>query len=167
MNSYSIFCDASFSSTRKISVLGYLCLKEEDDLLDATEEMVCVKEVSAVTNIRSELECIIWALESIQKTVKDDLVEIQLYTDCESLAGLINRRDRLFDTEFISKRQKKELSNADLYRVFFDLVDDLNPEISWVKGHMPNSKRNFIQSNFALVDRTVRKLRRNNNNIAV
>ncbi|MCP4677076.1 MAG: hypothetical protein GY854_16490, partial [Deltaproteobacteria bacterium] len=115
-------------------------------------------------NGRAELRGIIFALETlIKETGRPDIGgnlknrRINLYTDCQSAVHLLKRRKRLESTNFVSKKTKKTLSNADLYKQFFILYDKITPNLFWVKGHSPKKDRDLIQRNFSRVDKTVRK----------
>jgi len=94
---------------------------------------------------------VIVALTAAQKSES-----LNVYTDCQTVTGLIDRRDKLEKTNFISQTKQTPLANADLLKEFYKIYDQLHPEIIWVKGHT-SSKDTKIKKNFSTVDKEVRK----------
>ncbi len=125
------------------------------------------------TNIRAELLGAIFALETIRSEIEEiqkklsqkEKFEITLYTDCQTISHLLDRRKKLEANNFTSQRKKESLSNADLYRKFLILFDKLQPKIYWVKGHSPQKNKSLIEKNFSLVDKMVREKIRKLNQI--
>lgn len=104
------------------------------------------------------LETIDLEIEEIQKKIsRKENFEITLYTDCQTIPHLLDRRKKLEANNFTSQRKKVSLSNADLYRKFLILFDKLQPKICWVKGHSPQKNKSVIEKNFSLVDKMVRE----------
>lgn len=167
--SFYIYSDASFIKKHALGVAGFLMFtnaeEHQKNLFSAA--MMKTKTFQEKNNIRMELKSAIWALETFKKEVqslhkkdRDKGMEINLYTDCKSIPGLLQRRKRLESSDFISKRNQRPLSNTDLYKRFYKIFDYLHPNIFWVKGHAPSSKQSWVQKNFSFVDKTVRsKLR--------
>jgi ribonuclease HI len=155
-----IYCDASFSQKRQMALSGYLLLEGDDSHIDPDSPQPVQTEIFRETNnVRAELRGVIFALESLIEgkcAIKADR-PIILYTDCQTIVSLLGRRQRLESSNFVSKRTKMELSNAQLYRQFYGLYDRLNLTIIWVKGHSPKSGRNNSTENFSYVDKVVRK----------
>jgi ribonuclease HI len=82
--------------------------------------------------------------------------ELVLVIDCKAIANLLDRRERLEKSRFLSKRKGVELANADVYKEFLALFDELEPNILWVKGHAPKGARSQLQQLFSLVDKAAR-----------
>jgi ribonuclease HI len=162
---YHIYSDASFSGQYGIGVAGFLVIEGEDDCAQSSvQQRVRTKVLKEKNNIRAELRSVIFALQTlIEELAQSDVrtrvkrYHINLYTDCHSVAHLLDRRERLESSDFISNKTKKSLGNADLYKQFFAVYDKVNPVIFWVKGHTPTKDRNRIQKNFSRVDRAVRQ----------
>ncbi|MES2769898.1 MAG: RNase H family protein [Bdellovibrionota bacterium] len=135
-----IYTDASFSKTHGLAVIGYMI-----------SDKLTILEIKESNNIRAEIRGVITALSAAPKSAS-----VTLYTDCQTVAGLIGRRDKLEKTNFISQAKQTPLANADLYKEFYKIYDQLHPEIIWVKGHT-SSKDTKIKKNFSTVDKEVRK----------
>lgn len=108
----------------------------------------------------AEIATAIWAMELCQSKFLTDndasSPKFVLYTDCQTVAGLLSRRLRLETRHFKSRKSGKLLSNAMLYKRFYDLCDAVKPEILWLKGHSKRSKDDRIREAFATVDQKTR-----------
>ena len=160
-----IYSDASFSKQTQTAVAGFLLFENDDShMKNEASQPVHTRVFEEKNNIRAELRGVILALEIlIEKLDAGASVKnypITLYTDCQSVVRLPSRRKGLESSDFISKKTRKPLSNADLYKQFFTLYDKVAPDIFWVKGHCPKRGRTQIQRNFSCVDKTVRKMLR-------
>lgn len=153
--SVSIYSDASFDKNSLLSVLGYAYLDSET--ISLTLDSINLVQVTSKNNIRAEIKSVLLALENCPATK-----ELFLYTDCETICGLIDRREKLEGTNYISKSKGRELNNADLYKEFYILYDKFKPNIIWVKGHMPKSQQTLVNKNFSILDKTVRSALRTN-----
>lgn len=118
-------------------------------------EQIHFQEIKEDNNIRAELRGVLLALELCRTDFKDS--HVVLYTDCQTVCGLLDRRERLEAGQFVSKAKNKTLANADLYKEFYKLYDLIQPEIVWVKGHTEKQKANLIDKNFSVLDKAVRQ----------
>ena len=115
-----------------------------------------------MTSTRLELITVLWALNLFKKSFPERRANracysgIRIITDCKTILDLPSRRDRLQKVEFKSKRSGKLLSNADLYKKYFLLYDEIKPEIIWLKGHSSSQYHDAVQSLFSHVDKTTR-----------
>ena len=146
MQKIFIYSDASFDKKHKIGVAGYM-------ILNNTNQIIKTFHVHEENNNRVEFRSVIEALNSI--TNFD--AEITIYTDSKAITNIIDRQKELETRNFISKRSNKILSNADIYKEFFELYKNLKPKLVWTKGHCPKENRNEIQNNFSIIDKLVRK----------
>ena len=112
---------------------------------------------SEINNIRAEIKATLMALKACPKNRN-----VVLYTDCQTTCGLISRRTKLEQTNFISQSKQQPLANADLYQEFYLLFDQIKPEIHWIKGHSPDKNMNHIQKIFSHLDKATRKKLRDN-----
>lgn len=159
-----IYCDASFSKAQKVAVAGFLILASDDAHIDS-DNMPPIQSVifEETNNIRAELRGVIFALESMikkrtsNKNTNKNVCPVVLYTDCQAIANLLERRERLEASNFRVKRTQELLSNADLYKQFYRTYDLLTPTIRWVKGHNSQKRRTQINERMARVDKAVRK----------
>ncbi|MCP4600850.1 MAG: hypothetical protein GY847_10015 [Proteobacteria bacterium] len=163
-----IYSDAGFSKQNQTAVSGFLLFKDDDAHTKAdVSQPIQTRVFKEKNNIRAELRGVIFALNAlIEKLEQTDaeggtkIHRINLYTDCESIVRLLDRRQRLELSDFISKRTRKPVSNADLYKQFFTVYDKVTPNLFWVKGHAPKKDRDLIQKNFSRVDKAIRKILR-------
>jgi ribonuclease HI len=164
---FFVYCDASFDKRRGIGVISCLVFNAPKDHAagDAalgTRETEILRETS---NIRAELQGVLRALEIVQQTPwsntsGDGAKVVHLYTDCRAVTELPRRRERLVGSGYVSKRTGTPLRNADLYRAFFSMQDQLVLVLNWVQGHRPATGKNLVEQNFAHVDRAARKVLR-------
>ena len=155
-----LYTDASFNRESQIAVSGYLLFKNSQDHDAGINDQSIIQTVSfqETTNIRAEIRGMLNALVKLEEfQAKDPKGEIKIYTDCQTITHLLSRRKNLEASGFISNRKQEVLPNADLYKKFFTLYDQVNPEIMWVKGHSAYQGNNLIRENFRYIDKLVRK----------
>lgn len=159
-----IYTDASFSSSLGLAVSGYLFFDSETS--HATSEVVEANIQTRSFKVKNNIRAEIMGANIILKELNDEInlkdidlknVEINLYSDCQTLIDLLRRRDKLQANNFISSKKKAELANADLYKEFYALYDLIKPQINWVKGHSRNAGQSVEQKNFQIIDKKVRK----------
>ncbi len=158
---FYIYTDASFDHKSQTGVLGYCIFHglEEHESGQLFSPVIYTQIIQEKNNIRSELRAVIVALEAFEEMLRASPLfnaEIIVYTDCQGISHLQKRRKKLEATHYISHRKKNVLANADLYKIFFLILDRLNPKIVWVKGHSPSRNQNLIQKNFSALDKAVR-----------
>ena len=161
MTDYKYYVDASFEGKNSLGVLGYIVVSS-----DSKEYSISLSSaLSEKNNIRMELRANIEVLKEIIEIRKslsnaNDISSFEVYTDCQTVSKLIERREKLFSKDFKSGRTGKDLNNADLYREFFKLQDIAKAKIIWIKGHTKKSERSENAHFFSLIDQAVRsKLR--------
>jgi ribonuclease HI len=177
-NKIHIYSDASFSKQNQIGVAGFLLFEDDDShQIAAPSVPIQTKIFKEKNNIRAELSGVIFAIEALPDKLHDRLQQtdtamavegrrINLYTDCQSIVRLLDRRKRLESSNFIAMRSRKPLSNADLYKRFYTVYDKLPLNLIWVKGHTLKRDRDLIQKNFSRVDKVVRKILRSSSKIS-
>jgi len=123
---------------------------------------VHTKLFANMTNTRLELITVLWAFSHFKNNFHEKKADISYYpdiviiSDCKTISDLPSRRHRLEKGGYKSKRTGKLLTNADLYKKYFLLHDEIKPEIIWIKGHASSRHHNVIQSLFSHVDKTTR-----------
>lgn len=149
-----IYTDASFSKRLSIAVIGYAISApiEADEWPPLTRDGIKTLKTQEKNNIRTEIRAAITALNLCPKGHK-----VVLFTDCQTIVLLPERRANLERTQYISQNKNRPLANADIYQEFFKSFDRLQPKLFWVKGHSAKSDRGPIQENFALLDGMVRQ----------
>ncbi len=153
-----IYSDASFSKKHAMGIAGYLIFKtiKDHEASAFSSAIISLFKIEEQNNIRLEMVSAISALETARNDARKDVIT-QLFTDCETIVNLSKRRERLESSDYMSARQNKVLNNADLYKLFFALCDEVSPKITWVKGHSRKNDQSHIQKNFSHLDQLVRR----------
>jgi ribonuclease HI len=154
-----LFIDGSVNTKSKIGFGAYLLVSEEGVLLEDMKPLVRVKRFEHTSSTKLELQTLLWALGEIQAQVKGS--KISVYTDSQNIIGLLGRRERLVQNNYISKSNKL-VNHHDLYKEFFRVVDLINCELVKVKGHLVSKEKDNVDRLFTLVDRASRNALRNN-----
>jgi ribonuclease HI len=85
---------------------------------------------------------------------------LAVYTDSQNIVSLPDRRERYQQSDFREKNNKP-LNNADLYREFYRLTEQLDCTFIKVNGHQRKKEQDEIGRIFTLVDRMARHALRN------
>ena len=150
-----LFTDGSVNPQSSIGFGAYLLL-DKLDFFSKLEKEVKVKKFTNTSSTRLELETLLLALSDISsKNYK-----IVIYTDCQNIIGLNDRRDRFEKNKYITGKGKL-IKNHELYKDFFKLIDNLDCEFIKVKGHKKSSTKDEVDEIFTLVDRATRNALRN------
>lgn len=147
MNKIKLFCDGSVNPQKKIGCGAYF-LYSDTDTLDIVKGNIKIKKFIDTSSTKLELEVLLWALED--KELQDK--EITVYTDCQNILGLEQRRKKLESNHYKSAKGKL-LNNHILYKEFYKKMDQLNCKYIKVKGHKPSKQKDLIDDLFTLVDR--------------
>jgi len=147
MSSLNLFCDGSVNPQKKIGFGAYFIYDENLK----TQDIKTIK-FENTSSTKLELEVLIWALCDKRILNKN----INIYTDCQNILGLANRREKL-ERNFYKSSTGKEIKNKELYKVFFELCDKFNCKFIKVKGHKPSNEKDDIDKLFNLVDKASRK----------
>lgn len=147
MNKIKLFCDGSVNPQKKIGYGAYF-VYTEIDTLESTKKKIQIKKFIDTSSTKLELEVLLWALEDIKLLDK----EISIYTDCQNILGLENRRKKL-ELNSYKTSTGKLLKNHILYKVFYEKIDNLSCTFIKVKGHKPSKEKDLIDDLFTLVDR--------------
>jgi ribonuclease HI len=104
-----------------------------------------------------ELETVLWGLSLYRSRCPAVLPgALRLYTDSQCVAGLSGRRESLEGKNFSSLRTGLPLAQAQLYREFFTLRDELGFEVVKLVGHSRAALHDNLQRIFSVVDRSAR-----------
>lgn len=169
MEDYAIFTDGSTSPNKKAGagaflLLPYSTVTSGTGNLDKKDlaSKVRLNRFNQTSSSRLEVETVIWTLQAI-KTIFTNLdnIKFTLFTDSQTVTSLLKRRQRLEKNNFIAKSSGKELKNSDLYKIFYELYDELNIEIQKVQGHTRSKNLSTVQFIFGVVDQQVRKALKN------
>ena len=157
MKKIKLFTDSSVNPQEKVGFGAYLLLKNKDISFEEMKKDIKTKRFEDTSSTKLELQTLLWSLEEIND--KDVIIEI--YTDCQNIIGLQDRRERLEKNNFHSSAGKL-MNNHDLYKRFYEFVDKKNLVFIKVKGHKKNSLKDEIDTIFNLVDKASRNALREN-----
>ncbi len=157
MKKIKLFTDSSVNPQEKIGFGSFLLLDEEIKSFEDFKNDIKIKRFDNTSSTKLELQTLLWALEEIA----DNNISIEIYTDCQNIIGLENRREKLEKNNFYSTSGKL-MNNHELYKDFYEKLDELNLTFVKVKGHKKNSLKDEIDNIFNLVDRASRNALREN-----
>ena len=157
MKKIKIFTDSSVNPQEKIGFGAFLFLDEKNISLEEMKKNIKIKRFENTSSTKLELQTLLWSLKEIKN--KDVIIEV--YTDCQNIIGLQNRREKLEKNNFHSSSGKL-MNNHELYKDFFEKIDELNLIFIKVKGHKKNSLKDEIDTIFNLVDKASRSALREN-----
>lgn len=148
-----LFCDGSVNPQQKIGFGAYFILEEnQEESLESIKNRIHLKRFENTSSTKLELEALLWALEDKNITNKNIIV----YTDCQNILGLENRRAKLEKNNYFSSTGKI-IKNHELYKKFYMITDKLNCHFEKVKGHKKASLKDEIDKLFNLVDKESRR----------
>lgn len=165
MSSLALFTDISVNPHRKLGVGGYLLVPVpflEIEPLDIERgelsARIKIKRFAETSSTKLEVRTVLWALEDSREELTGSAPgSLQIYTDSQCVAGLVRRRVRLIESDFIAKRSGQPLTNATLYREFYAAYDQLGFQLIKVAGHSPACTHDSVRRIFSCVDREVRR----------
>ncbi len=157
MKKIKLFTDSSVNPQEKIGFGAYLLLDDENESFEDFKDNIKIKRFENTSSTKLELQTFLWSLEEII----DKNVVIEVYTDCQNIIGLEDRRKRLETNDYKSSKGKL-INNQELYKEFFEKIDKLNIIFIKVKGHKKSSLKDEIDNIFNLVDKASRNALREN-----
>lgn len=157
MKKIKLFCDGSCNPQEKIGYGAYLLIKDDNFDLISLKSKIIFKKFENTSSSKLEIETLLWALNDID--IKDCIIEV--YTDCQNIIGLENRKEKLEKNNF-QISSGKLIGNYELYKEFFKKLDELSLTFIKVKGHKKNSLKDELDTIFNLVDKASRKALREN-----
>jgi len=146
-----LFTDGSVNPQLKV---GYgACLIVEDDNLTFSElsKIVKTKMFANTSSTKLELQTLLWALTGIDTYT----TSVTIYTDSQNSVGLLSRRSRLEEQNYMTKKNKL-IANHKLYKEFYNIVDKIDCSIIKVEGHKKEENMDDIDTIFSLVDKASR-----------
>ena len=151
MDKIILFCDGSVNPQSKIGFGAYFIYDDNQENQD-----IKIKKFENTSSTKLELEVLLWALDDL-KFIKEELL---IYTDCQNILGLEQRREKLQDNNYKTSTGKI-VKNHELYKKFYILTDNIkensNCAFKKVEGHKKSSQKDEIDKLFNLVDKASRK----------
>ncbi len=157
MKKIKLFTDSSVNPQEKIGFGSFLILEEKEISFEEMKKNIKIKRFENTSSTKLELQTFLWALDEIND--KNTIIEV--YTDCQNITGLQDRREKLEKNNFQTSAGKL-INNHELYKDFFEKIDELNLIFIKVKGHKKNSLKDEIDTIFNLVDKASRNALREN-----
>ena len=151
MKKIKLFTDSSVNPQKKIGFGSFLLLEEKNISFEEMKKNIKIKKFENTSSTKLELQTLLWALDELD----DENITIEVYTDCQNIIGLQDRREKLEKNNFYSSSGKL-MNNYELYKEFFEKVDKLNISFFKVKGHKKSSLKDKIDDIFNLVDKACR-----------
>ncbi|MDQ7066839.1 MAG: RNase H family protein [Sulfurimonas sp.] len=124
-----LFTDASVNPQKNFGYGSYLIMDETQLLSDILLTDIKSKRFEDTSSTKLELQTLLWALDEID-TQDTKLI---IYTDCQNIIGLNNRREKLEKSNYMSKTNK-QIKNHILYKKFYKKMDLMQVEFIKVEG---------------------------------
>jgi len=150
MNTIKLFCDGSVNPQKKIGFASYF-IYTQNDTIELAKDNIKTKKFENTSSTKLELEGLLWALDD-KKLIGEN---ITIYTDCQNILGLGQRREKLESNNY-KTTTGKILKNHTLYKQFYEKMDTLNCTFVKVKGHKPSQDKDNIDKLFTLADKASR-----------
>ncbi len=161
MKDIALFTDVSVNPRLRLGVGAYLVipasfLHDASCVIDSAEvtDQIKVRRFEDTSSTKLELQTVLWAIQEQAKASKGKL---SIYSDSQSVSGLLKRRSALIARDFLSRLTKRPLHNASLYRAFYEFHDALGFEVIKVEGHVRARTCDMVSRIFSLVDKKARK----------
>jgi ribonuclease HI len=152
MSKIKLFTDGSVNPQKKIGFGAYFFISDIESYSLNFKPNMKLKRFENTSSTKLELEVLLWALEDEELYKK----EIVVYTDCQNILGLANRREKLERNSYKSSTGKV-IKNHELYKRFYEISDKLSFSFEKVKGHKASSKKDETDKLFNFVDKRSRK----------
>jgi len=147
MKKIKLFCDSSVNPQSKIGVAAFLYYENEL----SEEPTIYTKEFDDTSSTKLELQTFLWAVKEL-----DRFDAYEVYTDCQNIFSLLNRREKLEKNNYKTSTNK-EVKNQILYKEFYEVLDKKECTFVKVKGHKKSSEKDSIDKIFSKVDKASRK----------
>ncbi|MFA6138072.1 MAG: RNase H family protein [Sulfurimonas sp.] len=146
-----LFTDGSVNPKTKIGYGSYFVIDEDKLSGNLQADAIKTKRFENTSSTQLELETLLWAFSEIDL----ENCKIIIYTDCQNIIGLKDRREGFEKNNYISATNKL-LKNHELYKEFYKIIDKTESQFIKVKGHMKKSAKDEIDTIFTLVDKASR-----------
>lgn len=96
MKKIQLFTDSSVNPQKKIGFAAFLLKNSLNTPLEVLQNSIKHKRFENTSSTRLELQSFLWALDEILKEEKDiSNIFIEVYTDCQNIISLKNRKEKL------------------------------------------------------------------------
>lgn len=153
-----LFTDGSVHPQSGVGYGACLFLNRLELPLSQVDNEIKTKKFENTSSTKLELETLLWALEEV--SLQD--YKIVVYTDCQNIIGLPQRRIAFEKKNYVTSKGT-QIKNHELYKSFFKKTDILDCELVKVKGHKKSSKKDVVDNIFTIVDKASRDALRSKN----
>ena len=103
MQKIELFTGSSVNPKAKVGFAAFLVKNDKDTILESLNKSIKIKKFENTSSTRIELQSLLWAINEIEKE-KNDLsnILIEVYTDCQNIVNLKNRKSKLVENDPIS-----------------------------------------------------------------
>jgi len=165
VNRYALFTDVSLNPRLKLGFGAYLVIPSafleippERIIRSEFVEQIRLQRFEVTSSTKLEVQTLLWALEDFRKESSGSRFgTLDVYSDSQCVTGLQRRRSQLELNGFCSNGTKRILTNACLYRKFYEFHDTLGFEVIKVVGHSRSCSHDSIHRIFSFVDKEARK----------
>lgn len=155
MYSAILFTDGSVDTKTQIGFGAYLFINDTDLTSIDLKTKIKIKQFENTSSTRLELQTLLWAIDDARLLNLEKKLHVAIYSDSQNIVGLSARRNALEGRDYRS-RNGQRLNNVELYRRFFDVLDQCNFQIIKVDGHKRKHFKDDIDRAFTLVDKASR-----------
>ena len=160
MNEILLFTDGSVNPQLKIGYGAYLVVLPDEFEKGIIKQDVQLKKFNNTSSTKLEVQTLLWALKEIEPL----RCKVIVFTDCQNILGLKNRRKGFEENDYMTGKNKK-IGNHELYKEFYRITDKLDCDFIKVKGHKVKSQKDEIDKLFTLVDKASRNALRTDSSI--
>ena len=161
VNRYALFTDVSLNPTLKLGFGAYLVIPSsfleippERIIRSDLVEQIRLRRFEVTSSTKLEVQTLLWALEDFQKELSGSRFgTLDVYSDSQCVTGLQRRRSQLEMNGFCSKGTNRTVTNACLYRKFYEFNDTIGFEVIKVTGHSRSCSHDSIHRIFSFVDK--------------
>ncbi|MES2823642.1 MAG: RNase H family protein [Pseudomonadota bacterium] len=150
-----VFTDGSVNVKARVGYGACLIVTDLTTPFELLKDKIKVKRFEQTSSTKLELQTFLWALGEAVTTPNNNEDVLTVYTDCQNIISLPERRARLELSNFFSSKNKR-LNHFELYQEFYRVTATLNCELIKVVGHTSFGERNNIDKLFRLVDQASR-----------
>ena len=152
MEQVILFCDGSVNPQRKIGFGAYFIYNNK-----LVNQDIKIKKFEDTSSTKLELEALLWALDDLKSNKESEMI---IYTDCQNILRLEQRREKLESNNYKTSTGKI-VKNHELYKTFYEMTDNIKENTTCifekVKGHKKSKEKDEVDKLFNLVDKASRK----------
>lgn len=159
MQNIHLFTDGSVNTQSNVGYGAYLLVEDLAAAPYLLPSRIQLRRFDATSSTKLELQTWLWAVDALLSQYDPNNLTLTSYTDSQNIIGLPARRARLEERNYTNSKNKT-LNYAELYKIFYKLIDCSRCDFVKVDGHKPKAEKNSIDQLFELVDKASRNATR-------